>query len=57
MDADQQAHMVLFSVELNQTAAPALEDPGKYLFCIRDDLWRQNLPPVFGDQDDLQLSK
>jgi hypothetical protein len=46
--------MVLFPAEFNQTAAPALEDPGKYLFCIRKDFWRQNLPPVFGYQDDMQ---
>jgi hypothetical protein len=26
--------MVLFSAEFNQTAAPTLEDAGKYFFCI-----------------------
>ena len=43
MDINQQVHMVLSSAEFYQTAAPTLEDPGKYLYCIRKDLWRQDL--------------
>jgi len=54
VDVYQQVHMVLFPAEFNQPAAPALEDPGKYLLCIRKYLWRQDLPPVLGDQDDMQ---
>lgn len=46
-------HMVLFSAEFNQTAAPTPEDAGKCLFCIRKDFWRQNLPPVLGYQNDM----
>jgi hypothetical protein len=49
--------MVLFSAEFDQTAAPALENAGKCLFSIRKDFWRQNLPPVFGDQDDMQTKQ
>ena len=46
VDVYQQVHMVLFPAEFDQPAAPALEDTGKYLLCIRKDIWRQDLPPV-----------
>ena len=55
MDIHQQVHMILFSAELKQLAAPRGKTVAKHLPQIGQQLRCQRLAAVLGHEHDVQL--